>query len=139
MRIVSLVPSATEIVASLGLVDALVGISADCDFPPAIRGTAVLSDADVAAGLPSPDIDRHIRGQIHTGKSVYHLDAGLLARLRPDLILTQELCAVCAPSYSLVTRAARMLDADARIVSLEPRGLQDILDNILLIGDLTGA
>ncbi len=139
MRIVSLVPSATEIVASLGLVDALVGISADCDFPPAIRGTPVLSDADVAAGLPSPDIDRHIRGRLHTGKSVYHLDAGLLARLRPDLILTQELCAVCAPSYSLVTGAARMLDANARIVSLEPRGLRDILDNILLVGDLTGA
>lgn len=139
MRIVSLVPSATEIVASLGLVDALVGISADCDFPPAIRGTPVLSDASVAAGLPSPDIDRHIRGRIHTGKSVYHLDAGLLERLRPDLILTQELCAVCAPSYSLVTGAARMLDPDARIVSLEPRGLQDILDNILLVGDLTGA
>lgn len=139
MRIVSLVPSATEIVASLGLADALVGISADCDFPPAIRGTPVLSDASVATGLPSPDIDRHIRGQVHSGKSVYHLDAELLARLRPDLILTQELCAVCAPSYSLVTGAARMLDPDARIVSLEPRGLQDILDNILLVGDLTGA
>jgi iron complex transport system substrate-binding protein len=139
MRIVSLVPSATEIVTSLGLVDALVGVSADCDFPPAIRGLPVLSDASVEAGLSSPEIDRHIRGRIHTGRSVYHLDADLLAQLRPDLILTQELCAVCAPAFSLVTQAARVLDADARIVSLEPRGLWDILDNIRLVGELTGA
>jgi iron complex transport system substrate-binding protein len=139
MRIVSLVPSATEIVASLGLLDALVGISADCDFPPGIRGKPVLSEALVEADLSSPAIDRRIRDHVHAGSSVYHLDSEQLARLRPDLILTQEVCAVCAPSYALVRQAAKMRDTETRIVSLEPRGLADILDNIRLVGDLTGA
>ena len=76
---------------------------------------------------------------MHRGTSVYHLDASSLARLKPDLILTQELCAVCAPSYTLVRQAARLLDAETRIVSLEPRGLLDVLDNILLVGELAGA
>lgn len=138
MRIVSLVPSATEIVAGLGLAGALVGISADCDFPPAIRGTPVLSEAVVAPGASSPAIDLHVRTHVHSGKSVYHLDAAQLAALRPDLILTQELCRVCAPSYTVVAQAARALGAEARIVSLEPRGLDDVLDNIRLVGDLTG-
>ncbi len=138
MRIVSLVPSATEIVCTLGLADALVGVSDDCDFPPEVRGKPVLSDAIVTPDLPSGAIDHRIRGQIHTGKSVYHLDEQQLSRLRPDLILTQELCTVCAPSYTLVTEAAKMLEADAKIVSLEPHGLLDILDNIHLVGDITG-
>ncbi len=138
MRIVSLVPSATEIVASLGLTDELVGISADCDFPPEICGKPVLSEAVVTPDLSSPEIDRRIRGRAHTGRSVYHLDAAQLARLRPDLILTQELCAVCAPSFSVVMQAARLLDAEPRIVSLEPRRLLDILDNIRLVGELAG-
>jgi len=138
MRIVSLVPSATEIVASLGLTDALVGISADCDFPPEVRGKPVLSEAVVTPDLSSPEIDRRIRGRAHTGRSVYHLDAAQLARLRPDLILTQELCTVCAPSFSVVMQAARLLDAEPRIVSLEPRRLLDILDNIRFVGELAG-
>lgn len=138
MRIVSLVPSATEIVASLGLLDALVGVSADCDFPPGIRGKQVLSVALVEAGLTSPAIDRRIRDHVHAGRSVYHLDSEQLARLHPDLILTQEVCAVCAPSYTLVRQAAKMRDTETRIVSLEPEGLADILDNIRLVGDLTG-
>ncbi|MBI4279467.1 MAG: cobalamin-binding protein [Armatimonadetes bacterium] len=138
MRIVSLLPSATEIVCALGLTDALVGVSHDCDYPPEIRGKPVLSEAVVTPDLTSPAVDAQIRGHLHTGKSVYHLDGAELARLRPDLILTQELCAVCAPSYTLVTQAARMLDAETRIVSLEPHGLFDILENIVLVGELTG-
>jgi ABC-type Fe3+-hydroxamate transport system substrate-binding protein len=135
MRIVSLLPSATEIVCALGLADALVGVSGDCDYPPEVRQKTVLSDAMVTADLPSPAIDRRIRHLRHAGKSVYHLDSVQLARLRPDLILTQEQCAVCAPSYSLVTQAARMVEADARIVSLEPRGVRDILETIRLVGE----
>ena len=139
MRIVSLLPSATEIVCTLGLTESLVGISHDCDYPPAIRSRPVLSEAIVTTDLPSGFIETRIRGQIHRGTSVYHLDEAQLASLRPDLILTQELCRVCAPSYTLVQQAAKVLDAPARIASLEPRTLSDILDNILLIGDLTGA
>ena len=138
MRIVSLLPSATEIVCALGLSDALVGVSHDCDFPPEVRRKPVLSEAIIAAPQSSPAIEARIRGVVHTGKSVYHLDDAALARLDPDLILTQELCAVCAPSYTLVQQAAKLLDAQPRIVSLEPRGLRDVLDNILLVGELTG-
>ncbi len=138
MRIVSLVPSATEIVCALGLADALVGISHDCDFPQDILEKPVLSEAIVSVTEPSRAIEGRIRGMVHSGRSVYHLDGAALARLRPDLILTQELCAVCAPSYTLVKQAAKLLDAEMKIVSLEPRGLADVLDNIALVGELTG-
>jgi iron complex transport system substrate-binding protein len=138
MRIVSLLPSATEIVCALGLTDSLVGISHDCDYPREISGTAVLSEAIVTTDLPSGVIDATIRGHLHKGKSVYHLDERQLTSLQPDLILTQELCAVCAPSYTLVKQAARLLEAQTRLVSLEPESLAGILDNILLVGDLTG-
>ena len=138
MRIASLLPSATEIVCALDLADALVGISHDCDFPPEIRRKPVLSEAIVTTDLPSATIEAQIRSQVHRGKSVYHLDQAELARLRPDLLLTQELCSVCAPSYTLVKQAAKVLEADVQIVSLEPHGLLDILDNILLVGELTG-
>ena len=138
MRIVSLLPSATEIVCALGLTDSLVGISHDCDYPPEISGKAVLSEAIVTTNLPSGVIDATIRGHLHKGKSVYHLDDRQLTSLQPDLILTQELCAVCAPSYTLVKQAARLLEAQTRLVSLEPESLAGILDNILLVGDLTG-
>lgn len=138
MRIVSLLPSATEMVCALGLTDQLVGISHDCDYPPEIRGKPVLSEAIVTTDLPSGLIEARIRGQIHNGKSVYHLEERQLAELAPDLILTQELCSVCAPSYTLVKQAARLFHAEPSIVSLEPHSLLDILDHVRLVGALAG-
>ncbi len=139
MNIVSLLPSATEIVCALGLGEQLVGISHDCDYPPEVLDRRVLSDAIVTTALPSAQIDAAIRTQVHTGKSVYHLDGALLAALKPDLILTQELCRVCAPSFSEVRQAARVLEGQTRIVSLEPHGLEDILETIAEVGALAGA
>jgi len=138
MRIVSLVPSATEIVCRLGLAGDLVGVSGDCDFPPEIGGVPVLSQRVATPELTSAAIDRRIREDVHSGTSVYHLDADTLARVDPTLILTQELCSVCAPSFTTVRRAARLLDAPVRIVSLEPRSLADVLDNVQLVADLSG-
>ncbi|MGH2403088.1 MAG: cobalamin-binding protein [bacterium] len=138
MNIVSLLPSATEIVCALGLHDWLVGVSHDCDYPAEILDRRVLSDAIVTSTMPSAQIDTAIRRQVHTGKSVYHLDGALLAALAPDLILTQELCQVCAPSFNEVRRAARLLEGQTRIVSLEPHALEDILQTILEVGRLTG-
>jgi iron complex transport system substrate-binding protein len=139
MRIVSLLPSATEIVCALGLSESLVGVSHDCDYPPEVRGRPVLSDAVVHSAMPSAAIDAAIRQQLHRGVSVYHLDARALAALAPDLILTQELCAVCAPSYTEVRGAAKLLEGRTRLVSLEPETLDEILETIALVGDLTGA
>lgn len=139
MRIVTLLPSATEIVCALGLADHLVGISHDCDYPSEIGDRRVLSDAIVGPAMPSGRIDAAIRTQIHTGKSVYHLDSALLTALAPDLILTQELCHVCAPSFTEVRRAARILEGRTQIVSLEPHGLDDILETIREVGRLTGS
>src|SRR3989454_7526821 len=138
MRIVSLLPSATEMVAALDLTDQLVGISHDCDYPPEIRTRPVLSEAIVTTDLPSGLIETRIRGQVHKGKSVYHLDDRQLTELRPDLIPAQGLCSLWAPSYTLVQPAAKLLESAPKIVSLEPQGLLDILDNLLLVGTLTG-
>ncbi|MGQ0571545.1 MAG: cobalamin-binding protein [Armatimonadota bacterium] len=139
MKIVSLLPSATEIVCALGLGEQLVGVSHDCDYPPEILGRRVLSDAIVRAAMPSAQIDAAIRDSVHRGKSVYHLDEAALGALEPDLILTQELCEVCAPSYHEVRQAAKVLEGRTKLVSLEPHGLDDILETIALVGDLTGA
>jgi iron complex transport system substrate-binding protein len=88
-------------------------------------------------GLAPSEIDRHVRASLHQGSSLYALDSELLEELKPDLIITQELCAVCAVSYGIVDRAVRRLRTDTRIVSLEPSSLEDVLAHIAWIGDIT--
>ena len=137
MRIASLLPSATEIVCALGLEDDLVAVTHECDYPPSVRAKPVVTASVLTPTSSSLDIDRHIRRLVHDGSSIYRLDADRLAALQPDLILTQELCDVCAVSYPIVQRAARRLEATTQLVSLEPQSLDDVFDNITLVGQLT--
>jgi len=139
MRICSLLPSATEVIALLGLSDELVGISHECDYPPSVAGKPRLTASRISQEtMTSAQIDHAVRSQLDGHGSIYDLDEVRLRELNPDLILTQELCDVCAVSYKTVERAARMFDADVRVVSLEPNTIGDIFDNILMVGELTG-
>lgn len=138
MRIASLLPSATEIVCSLGMEDELVAVTHECDYPDSVRGKPVLTRSVVSGASSSGEVDRHIRELVHQGSSIYALDAALLEALNPDLILTQELCEVCAVSYPIVERAARRLGSSPQLVSLEPESLEDVLANIRFVGRLVG-
>ena len=138
MRIVSLLPSATEIVCALGMEHELVAVTHECDFPESVRAKPVLTRSVLSGAGSGVDVDRHIRELVHQGSSIYALDAGRLAALQPDLILTQELCEVCAVSYPIVERAARRLGSSPQLVSLEPESLDDLFQNILFVGGLTG-
>jgi iron complex transport system substrate-binding protein len=138
-RIVSLLPSATEIVCALGLADSLVGITHECDYPPEVVGKPVLTASRIShQTMTSKEIDHAVRSQLDGHGSIYDLDEKLLRELEPDLILTQELCDVCAVSYKTVERAARMFEADVKVVSLEPNTIPDIFSNVRTVGSLTG-
>ena len=140
MKIASLLPSATEIVCALGLEKNLVGITHECDFPGSVTGKPHLTASRIShETMSSPEIDHAVRSQLDGHGSIYDLDVELLERLKPDLIITQELCEVCAVSYKQVEKAARMYVAGAQVVSLEPNTIADIFDNIKTVGVLTGA
>src|SRR2546427_8722170 len=138
MRIASLLPSATEIVCALGLENDLVAVTQECDYPEPVRGKPVLPRTVLSGASSSADVDRHILELVHQGSSIYALDAPLLEALHPDLILTQELCEVCAVSYPIVERAARRLGSSPQLVSLEPESLEDVFENIRFVGGLVG-
>ena len=139
MRLVSLLPSATEIVYALGLGDSLVGVTFECDEPATAR-----SDKEIVVGgrdtscLTPAEIDRYVREQLAAGGDLYTLHADALARLRPDLILTQDLCRVCALPSGHVTQALDYLGCQADVLSLDPHTLDDVLDTILAVGERTG-
>jgi iron complex transport system substrate-binding protein len=135
MRIVSLLPSATEIVCALGLGDELVGVTHECDWPPEVIGKPVVTrDTEDLIGRPSGEIHALVTAAMHGGSSLYALDEERLAAAEPDLILTQELCRVCAVSYREVNEVARAIDADITVVSLEPSSIEGILNTITTVG-----
>ena len=140
MRIASLLPSATEIVCALGLGDELVGITHECDWPPEVAGKPVLTrNAQSLVGLDSRQIHRLVGDAIHGGSSLYELDADALAAVEPDLILTQELCEVCAVSYRRVNEVARSIDAEITVLSLEPTSIEGIFHSISTVGAMADA
>ena len=139
LRIASLLPSATEIVCALGLEKNLIGITHECDFPASIHNLPHLTASRIShETMSSKEIDHAVRSQLDGHGSIYDLNEKLLHELQPDLILTQELCDVCAVSYKTVEKAARMYTADAKVVSLEPNTISEIFDNVRFVGELTG-
>jgi iron complex transport system substrate-binding protein len=137
LKIASLLPSTTEIVCALGLEENLVGITHECDFPASISSKPHLTASRIShETMSSKEIDHAVRSNLDGHGSIYNLDEKLLEQLKPDLILTQELCEVCAVSYKTVQNAAKIFVADAKVVSLEPNTIGDIFDNIKTIGEL---
>jgi len=137
LKIVSLLPSATEILCALGLEENIVGITHECDFPPSISDKPHLTKSRIShETMTSAEIDHAVRSQLDGHGSIYDLDTKLLEQLKPDLIITQELCEVCAVSYEQVQTAAKMFVADAKVVSLEPNTIADIFENIKTVGEL---
>jgi iron complex transport system substrate-binding protein len=136
-RIVSLLPSATEILFAVGAGDEVVGVTHECDYPPAALRLPRVTSSSLPNGLAPSEIDRHVRASLHRGSGLYCLNAKLLEALEPGLIITQELCPVCAVSYVIVDRAVKRMRTDTRVVSLEPSSLEDVLAQIRWIGEIT--
>ncbi len=139
MRLVSMLPSATEIAYALGLGDQVVGVTFECDEPASARieKTVVVGGRDTT-GMTPQEIDRYVRDRLAAGEDLYTLDGGALAALAPDVILTQDLCRVCALPSGQVEEALSYLGCQADVVSLDPHSLADVLDTILLVGSRTG-
>jgi iron complex transport system substrate-binding protein len=136
VRVCTLLPSATEIVGALGLADSLVGVSAECDWPPGVRGLPVVSAARIDAGrLGSVEIDRTVRSAVADGRPLYAVDEELLRSLAPDVIVTQDLCEVCAVSRADVTRLCAV---DVEVVSLDPRTIAEIERSVLVLARRLG-
>lgn len=140
MRLVSLLPSATEIVYALGLGGDLVGVTFECDEPSTVRSEkeVVVGGRDTS-GMTPAEIDAYVRDQLASGEDLYTLHTGALARLRPDLILTQDLCRVCALPSGHVSEALDYLGCRADVLSLDPYTLEEVLGTILAVGERTGA
>ena len=138
-RIVSFLPSATEMVCALGLDDQLVGITHECDYPPSIKAKPiVVSSAISMATMTQSEIDKIVSERMRNGQSLYQVDEKLLQELAPDLILTQNLCQVCAPSGNDVSHALHGLSSKPEVLWLTPKSLAQIFDNLREIGKATG-
>lgn len=133
-----MLPAATEIVYLLGLEKFLVGVSHECDYPPQVRKVPKVTSSPISNQMSSLEIDQEVKKIRHKGPGVFHINKNMLKRLKPDLIISQELCEVCAVGFNQIKKAARILDGDVKIISLEPESVEDILENILLIGESSG-
>jgi iron complex transport system substrate-binding protein len=138
MRIVSLLPSATEICFALGLDDELVGVTHECDYPPAALTKPKITRSKASEHLTSQEIDTLVRSQLDETGSIYELDLDAQEILKPDIILTQRLCTVCAVSFDYVAEQAAKLSTTPRVINLEPRTLDEVFDSIIEVGTLAG-
>jgi len=138
MRIVSLVPSATELLFALGVGDEVTAVTHECDHPAAARELPRVTRDVIGPGLEAGEIDRAVRELTAEGRSIYELDEAALGRLQPDLIVTQALCAVCAVSYEDVQAVAERLDSKPRVLALDPTTLGEVLGDVRTLAEATG-
>lgn len=138
MRIVSLLPSATEMLFALGAGDDVVGVTFECDHPPEARDRRVVSTSALPEGLSSAEIDAAVSARLAGGEDLYHLDRGALADLDAQLVVTQDLCAVCAVDVSVVDDALAWLGCRADVVTLDPQGLNEVLASVRQLGVAVG-
>ena len=138
MRIVSLLPSATEIVYALNLGEDLVGVTHECDWPPEARGKRLVSHSALPAGASPAEVDRLVSQSLEGGNPIYRLDHEAIRELRPDIVITQDLCAVCAVPSGHVHEALDLLGCPAQVVSLDPSSLDEVLDCVLQVGTVSG-
>src|SRR2546423_389748 len=138
MRIASLVPSATEMLFALGLGDGVVAVTHECDHPPAALDRPHVTRSVIPPGLSTAEIDRAVRERTGRGEALYELDAGRLATLAPDLLVTQAVCEVCAVSYDDVVAVAARLPTRPRVLSLDPSTLGDVLADVGRLAEAAG-
>jgi iron complex transport system substrate-binding protein len=130
MRIASLVPSATEMLFALGLGDSVVGVTHECDYPAQATSKHHLTRSVIAEGLSAAEIDREVRERTERGEAIYDLDADGLRELEPDLIVTQQVCEVCAVSFDDVRKVARTIPSDPAVLSLDPSTIGEVLADV---------
>ena len=138
MRIVSLVPHATELLYALGLDDSVVGVTHECDWPPQTAEVARVTRDVLPAGLSSGEIDAAVRQRTDAGQAIYALDEERLADLRPDLIVTQQLCPVCAVSYEDVAKVAERLPTRPKVIALDPKTFGETMSDVRTLAQATG-
>lgn len=138
MRIVSLLPSTTEILFAIGAGDDVVGVTFECDFPAEARTRTIVSTSAMPEGLTPAEIAAYVGAAMTRGEDLYHLDEGALAGLDADLVVTQDLCAVCAVDVSVVDDALAHLGCTAEVLTIDPHTLDEVLESIMTLGRTTG-
>jgi iron complex transport system substrate-binding protein len=138
VRIVSLLPSTTEILFALGAGNDVVGVTFECDFPAEARTRTIVSTSAMPEGLTPPEIDAFVVEAMARGDDLYHLDEGALAGLDADLVVTQDLCAVCAVDVSVVDEALAHLGCTAEVLTIDPHTLEEVFGSIETLGAATG-
>jgi iron complex transport system substrate-binding protein len=138
VRIVSLLPSTTEILFAIGAGDDVVGVTFECDHPPEARTRTIVSTSALPEGLTPAEIDTFVASAMGRGEDLYHLDQGALSGLDADLVVTQDLCAVCAVDVSVVDDALAHLGCTAEVLTIDPHTIEEVLESILTLGKATG-